>query len=138
MKKKRVVGIGIVAFGVGVLLWQQSKVGRLRSSSCAEPWRSKVESQTTEYAENTEGSRADNQMVGSENVERAFQPAHGQTGMSAPRLSNAVKALVGMDGGEHDYNSLEAAIHELSKELSADDVAVLCGACKMQAVRKRA
>ena len=40
-------------------------------------------------------------------------------------VSDAVKALVGLDGGEHDYNSLEAAIHELSKELSADDVAAL-------------
>jgi hypothetical protein len=40
-------------------------------------------------------------------------------------LSDAVKALLGLDAKEHNYNSLKDAISELSNSLSADDVAAL-------------
>ncbi|MBN2162435.1 MAG: hypothetical protein JW713_05790 [Pontiellaceae bacterium] len=41
------------------------------------------------------------------------------------QLSEPVKALLGLDGEEHNYNSLGNAIGKLSKELSVDDVAAL-------------
>jgi hypothetical protein len=41
-------------------------------------------------------------------------------------LSDAVKALLGRDGEQHNYHSLKDAISKLSKNLSADDVAALC------------
>lgn len=40
-------------------------------------------------------------------------------------LSGAVKTLLGLSGDEQNYNSLEAAIHLLSRDLSPDDVAAL-------------
>jgi hypothetical protein len=49
----------------------------------------------------------------------------GQAGMPDSQLSDAVKALIGLDGEEHDYNSLQAAIGKLSKDLPADEVAAL-------------
>ena len=43
----------------------------------------------------------------------------GQTGKSAPQVSDAVKALVGLDGKMHNYPSLLAAINELDQEITA-------------------
>jgi hypothetical protein len=54
--------------------------------------------------------------------EAAVPPSEGY---SEENLSDPVKALLGLDGGKHNYNSLEAAIHQLSKDLPADDVAAL-------------
>ena len=41
-------------------------------------------------------------------------------------LTDEVKALLGLDGQEHNYNSLKAAIAGLSKNLSQADVDALC------------
>jgi len=42
-----------------------------------------------------------------------------------PALSDAVKALVGLDGKKHNYPSLQAAINELGENLSTADMAAL-------------
>ena len=86
-----------------VLLRQQSKVGRLRSSSYAEPRRSNVEGGSDKTRMSEDGcqkSEVGDQTSDSGNVEQASQPAHGQTGMSAPQVSNAVKRLVMLSGNE--------------------------------------
>ncbi len=44
---------------------------------------------------------------------------------SEENLSDAVKALLGLDGEKQDYNSMGRAISKLSKDLSTDDVAAL-------------
>lgn len=59
-------------------------------------------------------------------VEQTSLSAQRQAEMPAPlALSDAVKALVGLDGKKHNYPSLLVAISELDEEISADDVAAL-------------
>ncbi|MCK4563753.1 MAG: hypothetical protein KAU94_03650 [Verrucomicrobia bacterium] len=57
--------------------------------------------------------------------EKSVQSADGQTGKSAPRLSDAVKALLGQDGKKHNYPSLLKAINALDADMSTADVAAL-------------
>ena len=57
--------------------------------------------------------------------EKSVQSAAGQTGKSAPRLSEAVKALLGQDGKKHNYPSLLKAINALDADMSTADVAAL-------------
>ncbi|MDF7802223.1 hypothetical protein P4C99_22325, partial [Pontiellaceae bacterium B1224] len=60
-----------------------------------------------------------------EKVEQTFQSAQrqgGQTGKSAPQLSQPVKALIGEDGKEHNYSTLLAEINTLSYEIAPDDL----------------
>ncbi|MDF7802186.1 hypothetical protein P4C99_22130, partial [Pontiellaceae bacterium B1224] len=64
-----------------------------------------------------------------EKVEQTFQSAQrqgGRTGKSAPQeLSDAVKALIGEDGKEHNYSTLLAEINTLSYEIAPDDLTAL-------------
>ena len=64
----------------------------------------------------------------------SVQSADGQTGAkhsggttdhAAPQVSDAVKALLGLDGKKHNYPSLLSAINDLGDEISAIDVAAL-------------
>lgn len=116
---------GAVVIGLGIL------ISRERSQ---EP-----QKLTTEYTENTEGfgttkhtkGESDKSVQSVEDprdfgVDDSSLDASGQTGTSAPLdISDAVKALVGLDGKKHNYPSLLAAINKLDYEISAVDVAAL-------------
>ena len=118
MKKKLIVGIGVIAVGVGVVwLNKPSNVEKFK----VEGGQAAQSSPGTRNDLNVDAVSSPRFDPGAERGAQAVTPAK----TASTQLSDAVKALLGLDGGEHDYNSLEAAIHELSKELSADDVAAL-------------
>ena len=123
MKKSVLIGITAVAVGVG--LW----VG-LRGNG---------DSTTTENTLRQSSGQALRQSSGQAEMEtsvssikagglnESVESKQSVDGLvySEEKLSDAVKALLGLDGEEHNYNSLGKAIRGLSKELSADDVAAL-------------
>ena len=85
---------------------------------------------TTEYTEHTEGESVqsgESLLARSHSGENDRSPGGtgGQTGKSAPQLSEAVKALLEQDGKKHNYASLLKAINALDADMSTTDVAAL-------------
>ena len=117
-----------VIVGVAVLIGAGLLIGRERAQK-------EISTEYTEHTETGEVRREglttkDTKYTKVESVQSEGSPALrggtiGQTGKSAPQVSEAVKALVGLDGKKHNYPSLLAAINELDQEMSAADVAAL-------------
>lgn len=73
----------------------------------------------------SEGSRRGGSGAGQSPLAAGDTMAEGGVASAKEELSDAVRALVGLDGKEHNYPSLLKAINDLDYELSATDVAAL-------------
>ncbi len=107
MKKSIVIGILVLAVGVGLWIGLRGNKDLATQPSPGAP------------AGKHEQANIDT------DVESVQSVASLDLAYSEENLSDTVKALLGLDGEKQNYNSLEAAIAKLSKDLSADDVAAL-------------
>ena len=112
----------LVVAGCVVLIGVVFLIGRERAQK-------EITTEYTEYTETGEVRREGLTTKGTNYTkvesEKSEKSADGQTGKSAPRLSEAVKALLGQDGKKHNYPSLLKAINALNADMSAADVAAL-------------
>ncbi|MDF7802202.1 hypothetical protein P4C99_22215, partial [Pontiellaceae bacterium B1224] len=122
MKKIIWIGIGVLALGavlfIGLKKVKQEEAGQATDLSNV-PQVMESESSNLGLPRSDESRRDGG---GTEQGRQDGGDTKGQAGMPAPQLSDAVKALIGEDGKEHNYSTLLAEINTLSYEIAPDDL----------------